>query len=257
MKSFRYSYESTARFSQTVRSHSFLLRAIPFDDEAQVVHEAAVRITSGDCRLSESRDIWGSELRYGILMDPHSEFSYMSSGTVTVTGKKRRDPSVSPLYLVPSSLADYIPEMAPLLRGGAPLESAMDMAKAVKEALEYSPGSTGTATKASEAFLQHKGVCQDFSHVLIALCRRKGIPARYVCGFFEGEGETHAWTEIWSDGEWTGLDPTAGELCDDRYIAIARGRDAADCPVNRGVFTGSVMQTTATMVKVKPIEEQW
>lgn len=255
MKIFLYSYESKASFSRPVTAHSFLLRAVPFDDEVQTLMESSVEITSGPCRLSTSTDVWGSEIVYGHISDPHDSFSYVSKGKIIVREGRRREENPSPVYLLPSQSAAYDASMAELLRDGSAEQSAMEMALAVKEKMSYVPCSTGTTTTALQAYSQSCGVCQDFSHVLIALCRHKGIPARYVCGFYEGEGETHAWVEIWDSGQWIGIDPTAGRMCDDRYIAIGRGRDAADCPVNRGLFTGIVTQSTETVVKVNEIKE--
>ncbi|MCQ2144339.1 MAG: transglutaminase family protein [Bacteroidales bacterium] len=255
MKTFLYSYESKASFSRPVTAHSFLLRAVPYDDDVQTLVESSVEISSGPCLLSTSTDVWGSELVYGHIAEAHAEFSYVSKGKIVVSGGRRKEERPSPVFSLPSSLASYEPSMAPLLRDESAKSAAMEMALAVKERISYVPGSTGNATTAMQAYSQSCGVCQDFSHILIALCRHIGIPARYVCGFYEGEGETHAWVEIWSDGEWVGIDPTAGRLCDDRYIALGRGRDAADCPVNRGLFTGIVTQSTQTVVKVKQINE--
>lgn len=255
MKTFLYSYESKASFSRPVTAHSFLLRAVPFDDEVQTLVENSVEITSGPCLLSTSTDVWGSELVYGHIPDAHLGFSYVSKGKVVVRGGRRKDDRPSPVYSLPSALAAYDPSMEALLRDGATEEAALAMAIAVKDRILYVPCSTGTTTSAMQAFSQSCGVCQDFSHILIALCRHRGIPARYVCGFFEGEGETHAWVEVWDSGSWIAVDPTAGVMCDDRYIAIGRGRDASDCPVNRGLFTGIVTQSTETVVRVIEIKE--
>ena len=65
-----------------------------------------------------------------------------------------------------------------------------------------------------------KGVCQDYSHILIALCRKYKIPARYVVGMIIGEGATHAWVEVYYDGCWYGLDPTHNKEVDDYFIKI-------------------------------------
>ena len=121
--------------------------------------------------------------------------------------------------------------------------------------MTYEAGCTEIETDAEQAFAGGKGVCQDYAHIYITLLRLFGIPARYVCGMIPGEGETHAWVEVWSEGSWYGLDPTAGKVCDDRYIAIAKGRDAGDCPVVRGLFKGCAAQNTATISSVEQSEQ--
>ena len=99
-----------------------------------------------------------------------------------------------------------------------------------------------TKPTAGEAFALGCGVCQDYAHILIALCRAKGIAARYVAGMIFGEGATHAWVEIYDNGIWHGLDPTQNKRIDDGYIKLAQGRDSRDCQLNRGVFCGTAIQ---------------
>ena len=65
-----------------------------------------------------------------------------------------------------------------------------------------------------------------------------------------GEGATHAWIEV-SDGKsWIPMDPTHNRMVDDTYIAISRGRDARDCTINQGVFTGGGSQKQEIRVVV-------
>lgn len=93
---------------------------------------------------------------------------------------------------------------------------------------QYSvPQVTSLDTPASEIIKTHQGVCQDYAHLMIALCRLHDIPARYVCGFMEGEGETHAWVEVCDGNAWHGFDPTHNEEISCGYVKLAHGRDAA------------------------------
>ena len=62
--------------------------------------------------------------------------------------------------------------------------------------MRYAHGVTGVKTTAAEAFALRQGVCQDYAHVMLALCRACGLPARYVSGHLLGEGGTHAWVEV-------------------------------------------------------------
>ncbi len=66
----------------------------------------------------------------------------------------------------------------------------------VHEAISYEHGVTSVTTTAAEALAGGRGVCQDAAHVMIALCRAAGLPARYVSGHLLGEGGTHAWVEV-------------------------------------------------------------
>lgn len=118
---------------------------------------------------------------------------------------------------------------------------------------QYIPGSTDIHTTAGEAWAKKEGVCQDYAHIMITLCRLKGIPARYVNGMMIGEGSTHAWVEIYTGEGWYGLDPTNNLHVDDYYIKLAHGRDYGDCVLDRGMFRGNVSQTQKIYVNVEEI----
>jgi transglutaminase-like putative cysteine protease len=109
----------------------------------------------------------------------------------------------------------------------------------------FEAGVTTVETPASVALAQKSGVCQDYAHVMLAICRTCGIPARYVSGFIPGEGYMHAWVEaLVTEGgagsaHWTGFDPTHNRRPDSRYLAVALGRDYADVSPVTGSFYGS------------------
>ena len=136
-------------------------------------------------------------------------------------------------------------------------QSALDQAVAlstwVYQHMRYQPGLTQTNTTAAEALALGQGVCQDYAHILLALCRAAQIPARYVNGFMEGEGATHAWVEVYDQAAWWGIDPTNNRQIEWGYIKLSHGRDAEDCPVNRGVFTGTATQTAEIRVIVEEL----
>lgn len=125
------------------------------------------------------------------------------------------------------------------------------LSHAVFERMDYVPGSTGVRTTAAEAFRAHRGVCQDFSHVLVCALRECGVAARYVSGLALGEGQTHAWAEAWVDGHgWTGFDPTRDQLVDETYLPLAVGRDWTDCPIETGSFFGAATQSQTVHMTV-------
>ena len=130
------------------------------------------------------------------------------------------------------------------------LEKAKILCAKVHDYFTYTPGETNVMTTAGEAFAERKGVCQDYAHVLITLCRMAGMPARYVSGLFIGEGASHAWTEIWMDGLWYGIDPTHNCPADEKYLKLCIGRDYSDCPLERGVFSGWAEQSQKVFTKV-------
>ena len=106
-----------------------------------------------------------------------------------------------------------------------------------------------------EALLQGKGVCQDFAHTMLAMCRIFGIAARYVSGFMEGEGYTHAWIEYYHLGSWFGFDPTHNRPADPGYIKLSHGRDYNDCAIDKGVFKGLAQQEMEVYLRVEQIQQ--
>jgi transglutaminase-like putative cysteine protease len=99
----------------------------------------------------------------------------------------------------------------------------------VYEHLDYVPGSTTSLTTAADVLLQRTGVCRDFAHLAIALCRGVGIPARYVSGYAVDlqPPDYHGFMEAFLDGHWYLFDPT--RLASTQgLVRIGVGRDAAD-----------------------------
>jgi transglutaminase-like putative cysteine protease len=143
------------------------------------------------------------------------------------------------LFLRMTRLVDRSPEIEALAyalrrRCESDEELAWESMRLVHREMRYVPGSTGVATAASAAFAQRTGVCQDFAQVMLALCRAAGLPARYVSGHLEGEGQMHAWVEALyapaagGPPAWHALDPTHDRAAAGSYVTVAVGRDYAD-----------------------------
>lgn len=229
MKRFFYSYTSSTDFLLPVNNHSFILRCQPVDNLFQTVRESHLVIP--DCFWhNESTDGFGNRIVYGGMADWHKGFSYQSSGIVELDDYRINEVHPSKIY------------------GAATCENVLqrveELCFTVFDNMQYCPGATSVATTAEEAWQMRRGVCQDFAHILIYLCRKEGIAARYVCGIIAGEGKTHAWVEVWSNGAWYGFDPTHNCRIDSGYLKIAHGRNAADCSVNRGTYCGQTEETT-------------
>ena len=91
---------------------------------------------------------------------------------------------------------------------------------------------------AAQAFALRKGVCQDFSHILISMLRVDVIAARYIDGLAFCDGETHSWVEYWTGYHWEGIDPANNCSVSDDYLVISQGRDFRECAIDRGVMMG-------------------
>jgi transglutaminase-like putative cysteine protease len=170
-------------------------------------------------------------------------------------------------FLMPSLHAPITPELEQLskelLPSRAPYaESMLCLSKYIFEKFTYMPGVTDIRTPLSEVMRKRQGVCQDFAHLMIALVRCAGLPARYVSGYLETEsvrGESglvgatasHAWVEVHlPNGVWVGLDPTNDMLEGERHVQIGIGRDYGDVPPLRGVFKGARRQALTVGVTV-------
>ena len=117
----------------------------------------------------------------------------------------------------------------------------------VYQAMSYQDGVTGVRTTAPQALAIGRGVCQDYAHLMLSVCRACNLPARYVSGHLIGEGGSHAWVEVVlpiHDGTgdaiaWT-FDPTHASRGGLNYVTIAVGGDYGDVAPTSGTYKASV-----------------
>ena len=134
---------------------------------------------------------------------------------------------------------------------GIILRRAMEL---IKSRFGYNKGVTTSASPITDILEKGEGVCQDFTHLMIGLCRSMELPARYVSGLvhsekieeqqeFLGASETHAWVEVWVPSlGWIGLDPTNNVGVGGSFIKVAVGRHFGDVPPNKGVYRGAAKE---------------
>lgn len=258
MKELNFQYEMKLRFDHPVSKHHFTLHCLPQSSRRQRIQDLAFEVSPYDS-ISQSHDSFGNRYVYGCCLREHTGFDLRVSGSAAAgLVIHEEDPYCPPFYKYPSSytrpgegIAAYDRRLKARYSGAPGLDYALFMMRAIHEDLVYSPGSTGVGTTAEAALKLGKGVCQDFTHILISLCRLNSIPARYVVGMLTGEGLSHAWAEVYTDGFWTGLDPTNNTIVSDQHIKISNGRDYNDCRINLGVFSGYAKQTQQVSVIVK------
>ncbi len=146
------------------------------------------------------------------------------------------------------------------------LVSIFDQATAlmqwIYQEFTYDPGATNVNTHLEEAFQMRRGVCQDFTHVMLGLCRAVGISARYASGYlYNGPRDTlvgaqasHAWAEVYLPAAgWIGFDPTNNTLADERYVKVSVGRDYEDVAPVRGSYHGTGQCRMEVLVEVEKI----
>ncbi|RMF87697.1 MAG: transglutaminase family protein [Nitrospinota bacterium] len=131
----------------------------------------------------------------------------------------------------------------------------------------YQPHITRIDTPLAEFMRLKTGVCQDYAHAMLALCRCMGIPSRYVSGYLYtgnsdavGAEASHAWVEVFLPGSgWVGFDPTNGSEVTEGYVKVGHGRDYDDVPPVRGLRRGGGRETLQVRVHVTrytPEEEE-
>jgi transglutaminase-like putative cysteine protease len=136
-------------------------------------------------------------------------------------------------YLLPSRYcqSDLLLDLATSIAGKA--SPGYGQAAAIRDwihhNIQYKHGSSGPSTSAVDTSKSRQGVCRDFSHLGIALCRALRIPARIVSGYLYqlDPMDLHAWFEVFVGGRWYTMDATQSEPRGNRII-VAFGRDAAD-----------------------------
>jgi transglutaminase-like putative cysteine protease len=220
-------------------------------------------------RVREYRDHFGNDVHHFDVLESHDRLAVTAVSTVMTPERFSSDGDrLSPLelhdYLTPTEYApfaggvwDFAARHA--TNGNGPAK-ARELMEAVRAELAYDPGATDVQTRADEVLVLGRGVCQDFAHVMLATCRCAGIPARYVSGYLhdptlEGDnGASHAWIDAWDEScGWFALDPTHGREQTDAYVRVAVGRDYADVPPTRGVFTGTARETLSVRVGLQAL----
>lgn len=156
-------------------------------------------------------------------------------------------------------LAELVRELE-VQRRADPLTVLRELNNAIYRTFDYSPQTTRVDSPIDEALRLRKGVCQDFTHIMITLVRQLGIPCRYVSGYLFQQGRglervtstaMHAWLEAYlPELGWIGFDPTNNTLVDERHVRVAVGRDYADVSPTRGVFRGQADSELSVTVRL-------
>ncbi|MBW8814261.1 MAG: transglutaminase family protein [Caulobacterales bacterium] len=147
------------------------------------------------------------------------------------------------------------------LRRYDPLTAVRALNSAIYASFGYEAGVTRADSPIDDVLKAKKGVCQDFAHLMIAICRSWGLPARYVSGYLFTDRKhgdrsdpdaTHAWVEVFLPSlRWIGFDPTNNTGAGERHITCAVGRDYSDVPPSRGVYKGEAESQLAVGVSVR------
>jgi transglutaminase-like putative cysteine protease len=261
----RISHTTTFTYDEPVSEAFMEMRLTPLNVGGQRCE--SFRLTTdphGEVRGYSDR--FGNRVRHFDTLAPHERLVVSARSDVsTPEGFSDPERELSILdaydYLQPTTyapLSEAVRDFAkPFAVAGDPHATSMALMGAVHRTLAYVPGSTNVKTTAEEALANGRGVCQDFTHLMIGACRSLGLPARYVSGYVfaprRGDAAaSHAWVDVFVAGRgWVSADPTHDALQNDHYVRLAMGRDYADVPPTRGVYKGAGKEAMTVDVTVE------
>jgi transglutaminase-like putative cysteine protease len=250
------------------------VRLNPVSNEYQQVNDFLLKVLPAT-RLRHHYDFYSNIVHHFDIPEPHTTLSVESFLHVTTLpipplpatetpfplariGEAAKAPRVFD-FLQESRFVDLSPEtwrFALDATHGATdtWQAALAVMDFIHSRTKYEPKSTNVHTHMSDVLKDKRGVCQDFAHAMIGLCRALKIPALYVSGYLATEvaSATHAWAEVLIPGVgWRALDPTHNRQTDETYVKIAVGRDYADVPPVTGNYKGTTDRKMDVSVKIK------
>ncbi|HNP84710.1 MAG: transglutaminase family protein [Chloroflexi bacterium SZAS-1] len=266
-------HETVFHYNEPVCEAVGEVRLQPYDHDGQwlINFRLALDPPTGFERIT---DRFGNAIHCYSVLPPHHQLTITAQSLVetsntpllaaTAISLLERHEFCTPSKFVPlnDALADFARQHTP---SDANAEaSAYALMHAIANNFVYERGSTDISTTADAVLAGGRGVCQDFAHLLIALCRSQGLPARYVSGYFydpalppETVLASHAWAEVFLEGRgWLALDPTHNCAIGPQYVRVAVGRDYADAAPMHGVYQGSGHETLKVRVFIRVADMQ-
>lgn len=270
-------------YSKAVTNSSNQLRLTPTNTATQQCQSSYVGVLPAS-RLTHYEDLNGNRVHRFEITRPHQRLAISSQAIVDTQlpidfGNLPYGISTQKLsqcnglafchqYLLDSTFVELSPEA---WRQGIDIQNQGEdvfqicfaIMQSIFESYEYNPQATNVRTHANEVLNKKAGVCQDFAHAMLAICRAIQIPARYISGYFfdttrdhslRGSSASHAWVETYIPNYgWIGLDPTNNKLVDDTYIQLAIGRDYRDVAPVMGTYDGGASSALSVKIQVEKL----
>lgn len=251
-------------------------RLQPFSNAAQTVDQFLLKVLPA-ARLRHHHDFYSNTIHHFEIVEPHTTLLVESRMRVTTHPPPPPALTATPWPLARIGEAAFEPRIFDFLQESHYVElspevwrlavdatmgvtdtwqAALAIMKFIHTHFKYEPQSTSVHTHTRDVLQARRGVCQDFAHVMIALCRALKIPALYVSGYLATEtaSATHAWMEVLIPGcGWIALDPTHDRPVDETYVKIAVGRDYADVPPVAGNYKGTTERKLEVQVTIKDL----
>ncbi|KAF0179976.1 MAG: Transglutaminase domain-containing protein [Limisphaerales bacterium] len=264
-------------YSSPVRDSFNEVRLQPQANDQQSLDSFLLKVLPA-ARLRHYSDFYNNIIHHFEIPEPHTSLTVESQSRVTTRPGPTLAWNATPFplaridealrwersydFLQPSRFVDTLPETWRLALDVVgdrqdTWQAALALMHFVHTHLKYETASTHVHTHMQDVLSQRRGVCQDFAHVLLGLCRAVKIPACYVSGYLatESASATHAWMEVLIPGVgWRALDPTHNSQPGETYVKIAVGRDYADVAPISGHYVGSTDRTLDVSVQIRAVE---
>ena len=259
-------HQTTYYYAESVNESYTVLHLQPRSDQHQFCTRYTIDV-SPYARVNSYADRFGNDVQHFAILPPHESLSITTrSNVVTMLDHEPPLPADATRAQLDADhklerLYDFLHESAYVkfsdeveafrkefdLPGERLGDWCVHVMRHINASFTYDTDATTVRTTVREALEGRAGVCQDYVHVMIAVLRCAGIPARYVSGYiFRGESRvlgaeaSHAWCEAYLPPYgWVGFDPTNDLLINDHFVKVAIGRDYRDVSPVRGVYRGS------------------
>ncbi len=273
---FEITHRTSYTYASPVRDSFNEVRLQPFNNDVQTVEHFLLKVLPA-ARLRHHHDFYSNVVHHFEITEPHTALLVESQLRVSTKhptplaldatpwplariGEALREPRVFD-FLQDSHYVEKSPEVWRLaldVTAGVTdtWQAALALMRTVHAELKYESNSTTVHTPARDALRDKRGVCQDFAHVMIGLCRALKIPALYVSGYLatEAASATHAWMEVLIPGlGWRALDPTHNCQVDENYVKLAVGRDYSDVTPVAGNYKGTADRQLEVRVTIQKI----
>jgi transglutaminase-like putative cysteine protease len=260
----RLNIRSTATYELADESFMYLMIEPPLVGPShRVDHERLVTTQTRFCELR--RDLYGNLQRQ--LVAAKGAFTFGFTATIDASPNAALPPDATEqlpqelpldvmIYTLPSRYcqSDLLARMARLEFGHVSPggRRVLAISQWVRQHVDYVYGTTDSRTSAFDTATERVGVCRDFAHLVIALCRGLDIPARYVSGYALGlePPDFHGYAQVYLGGAWHNVDATS-ETPRPALVPIAVGRDAADVAMTTIWGNGTVVEQTVEVREVK------
>ena len=257
-------WDSLYRYSEAVRLLHTELRVLPAAAFGQRRLSSSLQLEP-QAQPQRLLDAFGNEYHHVDFLDEVEEIHVSVEAEVETAESAVPEPGISPLMrhllLSETSRSPFDPAILEIAEAVPdnldPVGTGEAVCELLSERFDFEVGPTDVSSTALDLIRLGSGVCQDFTHLMLATLRMHGIPSRYVSGYLappEGEevGDAgHAWVQLLAADGWHGFDPSNNARQDGRYVVTAVGRDYDDISPLRGAFSGLANEHWSAVVRVR------